>query len=71
MLELRGDLRNLIVRVIDTEKHHLANKKDQSGKRGLQLTESKIRRLVKYYKRVGKLSDEWIYSRKQAKFLIK
>lgn len=65
------DLQNLIKRAIATEKHHKSNNKDKVGKRGLQLTESKIRRLVKYYKKCKKLPQDWKYSREQAKFLIK
>src|SRR3989338_2145164 len=38
--------------------------------RGLQLTESKIKRLVKYYKANGKLPQNWKYDREQAKLLI-
>jgi small subunit ribosomal protein S15 len=69
--ELPEDITNLIKRVIATELHHNTNKKDQSSKRGLQLTESKIRRLMKYYKRIGKIPQEWNYAREQAKFLVK
>jgi small subunit ribosomal protein S15 len=65
------DLANLIKRVMLIMKHVEANKKDQDAKRGLTLTESKIRRLVKYYKNMGILPESWRYSADQAKFLIK
>jgi small subunit ribosomal protein S15 len=65
------DLKNLIKRIIEIEKHASKNKNDQTCKRGLQLTESKIRRLVKYYKSNMKIPQDWMYTREQAKFLIK
>ncbi len=37
------------------KKHFEKNKKDMTAKRGLQLTEAKIRRLKKYYKKKKKL----------------
>jgi small subunit ribosomal protein S15 len=65
------EIANLIRRVLQIGKHVLANKKDETAKRGLQLTESKIRRLTKYYKRTNVLPKDWTYSREQAKFLLK
>jgi len=65
------DLANLIKRAIAITKHLNQYKKDFTAKRGLQLTESKIRRLVKYYKKKGILPESWNYSKKDAKFLIK
>ncbi len=64
------DLLALIKREIDIMKHIETNKKDMTAKRGLQLTDSKIRRLVKYYKRTGKLSKDWAYDKKNAKLLL-
>lgn len=68
--ELPEDLTALIKREIIILKHMEKNKHDQPSKRGLLLTESKIRRLVKYYKRVGKLPATWKYSKEQAKLLV-
>ena len=48
-------------------KHFTRNKHDMTGKRGLLLAESKIRRLEKYYRRTGKLPTAWSYSREQLK----
>lgn len=42
-------------------KHLEKNKKDYHNKRALATTESKIHRLVKYYKAHGKLQPEWEY----------
>jgi small subunit ribosomal protein S15 len=51
-------------------KHRETHKKDQTAKRGLQLTESKIGRLVKYYKKTGQLSEDWTYDKTKAKTFI-
>lgn len=64
------DLASLIRREIQLSKHFEANKKDQSAKRGMILTESKIKRLVKYYKVKNKLPQEWKYDREKAKLLV-
>ena len=38
--------------------------------RGLQITESKINKLAKYYRREGVLPEDWKFDRKTAKLLI-
>jgi small subunit ribosomal protein S15 len=68
--EIPEDLMALIKRSILVMKHLEANHKDQSAKRGLQLTESKIRRLIKYYKRVGKLAEGWKFDPEKIKLLV-
>jgi len=68
--KLPFDLLSLIKKEISIMKHMDANKKDMTAKRGLQLTDSKIRRIVKYYKRIGKLSADWKYDKKNAKLLL-
>jgi len=55
------DLYNLMVRATRMKRHMERNKKDFGNKRGLQLTESMIYRVTKYYKRIGKLPKEWNY----------
>lgn len=59
--ELPDDLIALMKKSIAIRKHLEANKKDEAAKRGLLLTESKIRRLLKYYKRIGRLAVDWKY----------
>jgi len=66
MPEIPEDLLSLIKRVVALNKHKDANKRDQTVKRGLIITESKIRKLIKYYKRSGKLPSEWKYDPKRA-----
>ena len=68
--EIPEDLRNLISTALSLRKHLETNKKDLHNKRGLQLTESKIRRLAKYYIDTGSLPDNWKYSPEQAKLLF-
>lgn len=64
------DLQSLIKRSVAIHKHLEANTKDESAKRGLLLTKSKINRLVKYYKRTGKLPSEWKYDPSRARMLL-
>jgi len=68
--EIPEDLRNLISIALSLRKHLETNKNDLDNKRGLQLTESKIRRLTKYYVSTGKLPETWKYSPEQAKLLF-
>ena len=57
--ELPEDLLNLIKRLISIKTHREKNRQDMTAKRGDLLTTSKIRRLVKYYQRTGKISPNW------------
>jgi len=65
------DLLNLIKKAVKIRKHLEENKKDYHSKRGLELTESKIRRLVKYYRRTKKLPEDWRYDPEQAVLLVR
>ncbi len=69
-LKIPEDLTALIKKAIRLMKHLDNFKNDQTVKRGLTLTESKINRLVKYYKRKGKLDNKWKYERSKAKMLV-
>jgi small subunit ribosomal protein S15 len=55
------DLGNLVNKAKKLKKHLLENPKDLHNKRSLQLIESKIRRLVKYYQRKGKIPEKLKY----------
>ena len=68
--QLPEDLIALIKKELNILKHMESNKKDMPAKRGLQLTESKIKRLVKYYKKEGILDKGWVYNRDKAKLLV-
>ena len=65
--ELPEDFLALIKKSVMLRKHLEGNKKDISAKRGLLLTDSKIRRLAKYYKKKGVLDAKWRYNPEQFK----
>jgi small subunit ribosomal protein S15 len=65
------DLRNMIAKAVTIRKHLEENKKDFVSKRGLQLAESKIHRLSKYYRRTKVLPADWKYSPDQAAILLR
>jgi len=65
------DLANLIKRAASLQAHFKEHRKDFSNKRGLQLIESKIRRLSRYYKEEGVLPPDWDYSVKLAELQVK
>jgi small subunit ribosomal protein S15 len=67
---LPDDLVALMRKAINVSLHMSDNKKDMATNRNLQLIESKIRRLVKYYKRNDILPKDWVYSLKNAELLI-
>jgi len=68
--EVPEDVQNLIKRAVNIRKHLEKNKQDMVSKRGLQLTESKIRRLEKYYKKTGVLPKDWKYNPEKARLLV-
>lgn len=68
--EIPEDLQNLIKTALKLKKHIDQNKKDLKTKRNLSLTESKIRRLMKYYHREQRLPEGWKYSLDQAKLMF-
>ena len=53
--QLPDDLLNLLKRAVSVRDHLAKNKKDYTSKHGLELLESKIRRLIKYYIKAKKL----------------
>lgn len=61
--QVPDDLYNLMVRATRLRRHLERNPKDYSNKRGLQLTESMIYRVTKYYQRRGVLPRGWNYRR--------
>lgn len=61
--EIPEDLYNLMVRATRLRRHMDRNPRDYSNKRGLQLTESMIYRVTKYYQRRGVLPRDWSHRR--------
>ncbi|MEA1985320.1 MAG: 30S ribosomal protein S15 [Euryarchaeota archaeon] len=64
------DLYNLITKAIVIRKHLAINTKDVHNRRSLQSTESKIRRLVKYYQSEKILPADWKYKPETAEMLL-
>ena len=69
--EIPEDILNLMKRAVRLRAHLEIHKKDKHSKRGLELMESKIRRLGKYYVRKGLLPEGWKYDPERAKLLIR
>ena len=68
---LPEDLAALMVRAINLNNHVSANPNDVANKRGLTLSEAKIRRLERYYKENGVLPETWKYSLSNAELMLK
>ena len=57
--EIPEDMTALFRKYANIVKHLELNKHDETAVRGLHLTESLINRLVKYYKRTGRIPETW------------
>ena len=64
------DLFNLLKQAVNLRDHLEKHKKDYTSKRGLELLESKIRRLGKYYVKKNILPEDWRYSPEKAKLIV-
>lgn len=64
------DLFFLLKKAVNLHRHLSEHPKDYHAKRGLIVVESKIHRLVKYYKRTGKLPRDWTYTVERAKLIV-
>ena len=65
------DMYNLMKKAVSLHRYLDGNKKDAKAKHGMELLESKIRRLGKYYSRKGVLQKGWKYSIEDAKLIAK
>ncbi len=70
LAEIPEDLMALMRKAVLIRKHLDENKKDVPAKRGLQLAESKVNRLAKYYKKTGALPAEWKYDPERIKLQV-
>jgi len=68
--KLPQDLQNLVQRAIHLQEHLAANPRDLHNLRGLELMESRIRSLAKYYLSRGDLPAGWQYTREGARLLV-
>jgi len=69
--EVPDDMFNLLRKAVNLHVHMEKNNKDYTSKRGLELTESKIRRLAKFHIRDKNLPAGWKYDLDKAKLLVK
>lgn len=67
---LPEDLSNLVKKALNIRKHMEENHKDLEGKKGLQRTESKIYRLIKYYKKAKDLPQTFKYDPEKIRTLV-
>lgn len=66
------DFLNLVRRAWNLRKHlDSGNKKDKHSRHGLQLLESKIRRLVKYYRKKGTFEQDFKYEPSNATLYLR
>jgi small subunit ribosomal protein S15 len=68
--EIPDELRNLMKRAVNLSDHLTKNPRDLHNTRNLHLIEAKIRRLVKYYQKTGRMAKDWKYSLENAKLLV-
>ena len=67
---LPEDLSNLVKKALNVRNHLEDNHKDLEGKKGLQRTESKIYRLIKYYKKTKVLPQDFKYDPEKIRTLV-
>lgn len=68
--KMPADMTDLIKKAIAVRKHLEENGQDKTAKRGLILTESKIKRLAKYYKANKKLEEDWRYQPEKIRLML-
>jgi len=61
-IDIPEDVTSLMKRAVLLQTHLKANPADKSNKRSLELVESRIRRLSRYYKREGVIPQDWDYT---------
>lgn len=66
--EIPEDLTSMFKKYAEIRKHLETNRHDETAARGLHLAESKINRLVKYYKRTGRIPESWKFDSERMGF---
>jgi small subunit ribosomal protein S15 len=56
------DLERLLRKALGLQKHLNTHNSDKRNVRSLELIESKIHRLSRYYKKIGKINQSWKYA---------
>jgi len=67
---LPEELANLVRKALSIRKHLETNHKDLEAKKGLNRTESKIYRLIKYYKKKNVLKSDFKYDPEKIRTLV-
>ncbi len=67
---LPEDLSNLVRKALNIRNHLETNHKDLEAKKGLNRTESKIYRLLKYYKKKKRLAPDFKYDPEKIRTLV-
>jgi small subunit ribosomal protein S15 len=68
--EIPDDMMSLMRKAVNLDRHIQKNIKDHHNKHALQNVEAKIRRLVNYYQKTGRIPAAWRYSLSSAKLLV-
>ncbi len=68
--KLPEDIFNLLKQTVTIREHIAKNPRDQHAKHKLMLTESKVRRLGKYYISRNVLPSDWKYDASKAKLMV-
>lgn len=69
-LPVPEDLLRLMAKAVNLRRHLSEHPKDTTSKKGLIETESKINALIRYYKRVGKLPQDFVYEPERARIIV-
>ncbi len=67
---LPEDLLNLLKKAVNLYEHLKAHKSDKHSRRGYQLLEAKIKRLIKYYKRKKVIPEDFKFDIEKAKLIV-
>ena len=59
--DMPEDLDNIVKKAVGLQKHLKSNKGDRRNVRSLELIEAKVHRLSIYYKRIGRIPENWKY----------
>ena len=64
------DMMNLMRKALSLIDHLSNNKKDLHNRRQLELCESRLRRLARYYVVTGRIPSTWAYKRDQLRLMV-
>ena len=64
------DMMNLMRKALSLIDHLSNNKKDLHNRRQLELCESRLRRLARYYVGTGRIPSTWAYKRDQLRLMV-